>query len=547
MSTTTTSPAPEAPQDRTIFVLYVPGGAMLNLIPYLVLNHLEKITECPTTELFQVFDAVSGGTLPVVGLNMRDPQNPAQPKLTGHDGFELFCKHGPRYFPQIPGRMAKMWTANALNIFKDYVDPLEADELAIDELQDIFKELSQKAPWEYRDRIKRLEEIAISRWVTKKSQKEALQICEELDDISDEIDQLTDKIGELVFLRTSSSCLGIVFKKSALGIADMVLKHYANNYMFDPTVPKEIYQGILGENRLSDTIRSVYVSAYDIKTGKVKTFFSRKQDFFSTAPDNPTVTSEHNNKLWDIILASTANPFAFPPHVTEDGTVCTDKAPVHTPLTCIQDVLDHKPADAKVKLIVLGTGRYITKSSKMDDDTVKERYIKYGVAGNLVKGREIAELEHYVMSTMRDTIRQRIGNENIIEISPRMSPHTKTELMKFPSTDIMNASKENIEKIVQRAQDLIVEEDVAIRELAQMLVDNVYNLGRMDREKYVRVSERLGIRTTHEDVAEEHDDQKDIVDRNVPPGPGPLKRAFMFVTNMIRPTPKPPSGPAPRP
>ncbi|MBU0858326.1 MAG: hypothetical protein KJ667_00155, partial [Alphaproteobacteria bacterium] len=161
--------------------------------------------------------------------------------------------------------MAKMWTANALNIFKDFVDPLEADELAIDELTDIFKELYNKAPWEYRDRIKRLEEVSLSRWITKHSQKEALQICDELDDISDEIDQLTTKISELVFLRTSSSCLGIVFKKSALGVADMMLKNYANNYMFDPSVPKDIYQSILGQDRLSDTIRSVYVSAYDIK------------------------------------------------------------------------------------------------------------------------------------------------------------------------------------------------------------------------------------------------------------------------------------------
>lgn len=546
MSNDTPSPAPvAATKDRTIFVLYIPGGAMFGIIPALVLNHLEKITECHTTELFQVFDGVSTGSILVTGLNMRDAAQPEKPMLSGYQGFELFCKHGPRYFKQIPGRLAKMWTANALNVFIDTVDPLEADELAIDELRDLLKDLSQKTPWEYRDRVKRLEEIALGRWITKATRKEALQICEELDDISPEIDSITDKIGELVFLRTSTTCLGRVFRQSAMAGANFVLKNYANGYMFDPKIPLQNYQAIMGDRRLSDTIRSIYVSAYDIRSGKVKTFFHRKNDFFSTDPHLPGTTSEHDNKLWDVLMASTANPFAYPPHITEDGTVCSDKAPVHTPLTCIQDVLDHKPADAKVKLIVLGTGRYLSKDSKLDGDTVKERYIKYGVAGNLIKGREIAELEHYVMSSMRDTIRQRLGAENIVEISPRMSPHTKTELMKFPSTDSLNASKENIEKIVQRAQDLIVEEDEAIRTLAQDLVDNLYNLGQMDEEKYLRVSQRLGIRTTHADVADEHDGQREVIDRHVPPGPGPLKQAFTFVANIFRPRVKPPRPPAP--
>jgi hypothetical protein len=358
------------------------------------------------------------------------------------------------------------------------------------------------------------------------------------------VDNLTAKLSELSFLRTRTSRLGMVFKKAAIHAAKFVLNNYAHDYMFDPKIPLENYQGIMGDRRLSDSRRSIYISTYDIKSGKAKTFFCRKEDFFSTDPATPSVTSEANNKLWDVVLASTANPFAYPPHITEDGIICSDKAPVHTPLTCIQDVLDHKPADAKVKLVVLGTGTYITKNSKLDGDTVKERYIKYGVAGNLVKGREIAELEHYVMSSMRETIRQRIGNENIIEISPRMSPHTKTEMMRFPSTDILDASKENIEKIVQRAQDLIVEEDTQIRQLAQMLIDNLHNLGQMDDEKYNRVSLRLGVRAAPEEIIEDRQEQNEVIDRNVPPGPGPLKRAFDAVTSFFRPR-KPPAGPTP--
>lgn len=543
---TTPDPAPRAeqPPERTIFVLYIPGGAMLGIIPSLVLNQIEKLTECHATDLFQVFDGVSTGSILVAGLNLRDPEDAAKPQFSAHNSFELFCKHGPRYFPHIPGRMAKMWTANALNIFIDYVDPLASDELAIYEIRDLCQTLKEKVPLEYRDRLQHLEKIATSQWITKKTQHEVLQICDELDDLSDEINILTAKLSEVAFLRTSSSRLGTVFKKAAIGSAKFVLRNYAHDYLFDPNVPRENYQDFMRDTRLSNTLRSVYISAYDIQTGTVKTFFSRKKDFFSTAADNPSITSANDNKLWDIVMASTANPFAYPPHVTEDGRICSDKAPVHTPLHCIQDVLDNKPADARVKLVVLGTGNYITKNNKMDGETLRERYIKYGVAGNLVKGREIAELEHYVMSSMRETIRQRIGDDNIIDISPRLSPHTHTEMMKFPAKDVLNASKENIEKIVQRGQDLIVEEDAAIRNLCQSLVDNLHHLGQIDEEKYRRVTLRLGVRAAPEEIKEQRQEQNDIVDRNVPPPPGPLRRAFNTVTSYFRPR-RPPQGPLP--
>lgn len=536
------NPAPQ--KERTIFVLYIPGGAMLGIIPALVLNQLEKLTETHVTELFQVFDGVSTGSILVAGLNMRDKEDPSKPMLSAYNGFELFCKHGPRYFPEIPGRLTKMWVANALNIFIDYVDPLAADELAIKEIGGFCKKLRDEAPWEYRERVARLEELGTSRWLTKASRDEVMNICEELKDISENVDNLTAKIGELVFMRTSSNKMGIVFKKAAIQGSHVILNNYANNYMFDPKVPLENYQSIMGDRRLSDAMRSIYVSTYDIRNNQAHTFFCRKQDFFSRDPATPSVTSAHNNKLWDIVMASTANPFAYPPHITEDGTICSDKAPVHTPLNSIQDVLDHKPADAKVKLVVVGTGHYLSKDQTMDGDAVRERYVKYGVAGNLIKGHEIAELEHYVMSMMRETIRNRLGSENIIELSPRLSPHTKTEMLRFPSKDALDSSKGNIEKIVQRAQDFIVEEDPQIRNLAQMLIDNLHNLGQMDDEKYERVSHKIGVRPEADDFKEDHSDQDEVVDRNVPPEPGPIKKAFNRLANMLRP--RPPGGGGPR-
>lgn len=56
-------------------------------------------------------------------------------------------------------------------------------------------------------------------------------------------------------------------------------------------------------------------------------------------------------------MASTANPFAYPPHITEDKTLCIDKAIVHTPIYCVNDILANKPENADVKLVILGTGK----------------------------------------------------------------------------------------------------------------------------------------------------------------------------------------------
>lgn len=535
--------APPAP-DRTIYILYIPGGGMNGIMPALMLDRLEKLTGCSTSDLFQVFDGVSTGSILAAGMTLEDPARPGKAQLSGHDGFELFCHHGPAFFPDIPGRFSKMWIANALNTLLDYIDPQIADELAIDEIGETCDELLKKTPWEYHERVRRLRELATTHWLTQKKRNEALHICDELDDISDEIDQLTDKVNELIYWRILCTRISIGFRKAAIGACNFVLNNYAHDYLFDPEVQIGTYKKFMGERRLSDSLRSIYISAYDIQSGSPIVFFNRKADFFSRDPATPSITSKGNHKLVDVIMSSTANPFAVPPYTTEDGVVCSDKAPVHTPLHCVQDVMAHKPPDAKVKLVVLGTGKYFTKNQKVDNKTVRDRYIKYGVPGMMIKGKEIAELEHYVMGMMRDTVKMQLGEENIIELSPRLAPHNMTELKKFPSKNVLNASKDNIEKIVHRSMDFLVEEDDAIRSLAQELVDNLYNLGQIPDDKYAAACTNIGLKTGTDEIERKRKDMTDIIDRNVPPPPGPLKRLFSTLSGyMPRPRPR---GPAPR-
>jgi hypothetical protein len=538
--------APQAPQ-RTIFLLYVPGGAMLGLIPSIVLARLEELTETPTSGLFQAFDGVSTGSIVVAGANV--------PKMDSARITELFCEAGPTFFPPVPGRYGKMLTANIINVLQDQLDPAKYDRLLVNEINSVFNDMLAKLPEEERGRVNAIRDLATQRWLTGSAKKEILKSCEKLASEHTHLRTATNLIGELTFVRRSNSRLSILFKTVALGGMEKVKTHWANNYLFDSERPKQTYRNFLGDMRMGDCPRTLYISAYDTRQNKMVTFSNRKHDFFSPDPQSPSTTSKSNNKLWDAVMASTANPFAFRPHLTEDGVLCADKAPVHTPITSVQDILKHKPADAAVKLVIIGTSKYL--SSDLNEDELMKHYINYGVAGNVISGREISELEGYTMSAAHETLRTLLGEENIIEISPRLAPHTYSESQEFPSKDVLDASEENVKKILKRARTHLVEQDDQIRQLAQMLADNLHLLGQMDQAKYDRVSKRIGVKTeAHPLKTGIGKEIPNIYDRVF--GDHPLKKLFDKWTRNVWPQqppqpklpppaapPAPPESPAP--
>ena len=114
--------------------------------------------------------------------------------------------------------------------------------------------------------------------------------------------------------------------------------------------------------------------------------------------------------------------------------------------------------------------------------------------GNLIMGRETSELEAYTTSEALEDFGELLGKENIIEISPRMAPHSPEEEARFPSKDILNASRENMKKIIRRGRENLQNEDDRIRDLAQQLVDNLHLIGQMDDAKYERVCKRIGLK-----------------------------------------------------
>lgn len=473
-------------QKRTINILYIPGGGMLGIIPAVVLGRLEELTETPTIELFQVFEGVSTGSIIVGGVNM--------PGVTGERGAELFCMMGPKFFPDIPNRTAKMVVANGLSIFKEFadLDPLHTDSIKIKEIISHCDGLRAILPASEHDTIDELEKLSTKRWLTKGNAKTALQMCEELREHGDAAKKHSSSIAELLSVRKKTGLLSSTWRRAATAGINCIKSRWAKDYLFDPEVPKQTFRSLFGDHRLSDTLKSTYISAYDVVNQEIITFKNRKDDFFAMGDDTEGV-ADNDTKLWDAVMGSIAHQGAFPPHQMEDGRIVLDKAIVHQP-QAIDDVLENKPDDADVKVIVLGTGKLLDEEKDLDSDEIVQRYKENNILGNLLLGNEIAELEAYIMSSKINYFKEQLGDDHVIEINPRLSPHTTKEEEEFPSRNILDASEDNIRRILIRACKLIEDRDQELRALAQDLIDNLHVLGQIPDEKYERVSKKIGIK-----------------------------------------------------
>lgn len=491
MSDKETEPKPK----RTIFILYIPGGAILGLIPSMMLERLEELTETPTGHLFQVVDGVSTGSILAAGMGVRDKEDPTKPKISSKEMSKLFRRIGPKIFPDIKGRQAKLVTSNLLNFVEDNLDPTRVERGVLNRINKACNALSESiTDEEQKKTFIKLREVITSRWLTKSNKTYGLKLCGQLREANESLAKNIDHISGLFSLRPETGVLSRVFRQSAVGGAKLVKKAWAKNYMFDAEVPKKYFRKFFGENRLDESLLSIYISTYDLKNNRRYTFFSRKKDFFSTDPNTPSVTSKNNNKIWDTVMASVANPFAFPPHLTEDGLLCSDKAPVHTPFTSVLDVMKNKPDDADVKLVIMGCGTHLNKNLEDDDDdleTMAQDINRLGMIGNLARGKELAHITNYVMSGARAATRQMLGENNIVEFNPPLAPRSDAEQDQVPDRDVLNGTPENIDKIENRTKQYIEENDQEFRKLSLTLIENLRNIGRMDDAKYKRVKAEI--------------------------------------------------------
>jgi hypothetical protein len=477
---------------RTVYILYVPGGAMHGVVPGVILSRLEELSGTPTGNLFQVLNGVSTGSLIVAGTSVRSDTDPSRPRYLASNLTELFCYWGNKFFPEIKGRMTKYATANILHYIQDATDPSNADKFLIQDLRENIQNLitaHNKKPSLVHDLIE-LRRLSSEKYFSKSRIRRAAKACEKLinnPSLEPEMKKTLEHINTLILSRQPISFLNIQFNKAANGVMNMTKRLWAKDYMYDPKIFENMLKSHLGDSRMSDALKSVYISSYDLENRKMVTFFNRKADLFSNAPDTPSVTSEHNEKLWDAVMASSANPLAFPPHKLEDGTICSDKAVIHTPLACLEDIVKNAPEGVNIKMIYVGTGKF--KYEHEDD-----RYVNYGVLGNLMNGQEMDDLLRYTNSAAKQIIIDKLGEENFVELHPHLMPSRYEDLERMPTRNPLDASPENIKRLLGVARDYIQQEDIdrELKKLAFEMSDNLHKLGQMPDQKFEQVKKRCG-------------------------------------------------------
>jgi patatin-like phospholipase/acyl hydrolase len=547
--------ASDASKKPSVFILYIPGGGMMGIIPAMVLTKIESLTETPTRELFQVMEGVSTGSIIVAGLS--------QPDMSAKKGMQLFVEQGPRFFPDLPGRLRKMSLRNGLNLGKYFfnLDSSKTDFLKIREIHQICDRYkSRDITPEIATMIEDLREIATDTWLKSGAQKKILAMCETIATKDPENRRYCDAIAEIAAMRTYNNALSAVFKRSAAGFLDTIKDYFAakDEYLFDPDLPKEYYQETFGETRISDSPNSLYISSYDVVRNRAVTYSKFFQDPLHNNPEKGVIVQNDLTK-WDAVMSSTANPFAYPPHLTESNLLTTDKAIVHKPRS-VKDVLGHVSKDTRVVLFIAGTSKNLsedlidfiardlsgenemseTEQNRKKLKALSDYYTEFGVFGNMVLGREISELEGYTSSAAVDEFEDLLGKENVIQITPRTAPYTPKEEEEFPSGDPLDASRDNIKKIIRRGRKLIEDEDDQIRKVSQMLVDNLHVMNKIDNEKYTRLCRKIGLKMP--DTELERDTRQ--IEENIPSNDQStgLRRIWRAVSRSIFPASKTPNS-----
>lgn len=509
---------------RTVYVLYIPGGGLFAALAATSTKILEDLTEEDISTLFQIKSGVSGGSINVGGTSIPSPENPVRQKISGATSERYFMEQVSRFFPTIPRRMAKLFGTQLVHTSSDALDPLENERLQIEGINRACGRIRSRHEFlvnpSIAPHIKTIEALGNIQWLSKHDKQAVLKACEQIALSNEGCREDAEKIARLIHARSSERSLKRFFMRTAYaGLEKIKASQVEKEYFYPAQIAQDFYREAFGETRLSESLGSLYITVNDEEKKRPVTYYSRREDLFDLSPDAKRVVSPTDPKIWDLVMGSTANPFAYPNHTMEDGTICSDIATIHTPFKAIADAVTYKPADANVKLVILGTGRVL------DHDKHKQDIIDYnstrGVVGNLFKNKQMGMLHTGSMALFYEGAETLIGEGNIIEINPCLSSEDYEKALSLPSHDMTDGSAENMKKIQDFCDRFPERHMHQFLPLAFELVQNLYHLGRMTEEKYSRVTRKLGyepvlIPKEPEPVAEEAPAETNIIQFVIP-------------------------------
>ncbi len=468
--------------NKNIFVLYMPGSGVLNIIPAMIARRMEELTRRPLIQTIHIFEASSGGGILTGGLNV--------PGLSAKDGLKLYNYNAQHFLPSIPGRERNLLIKNGINALAHQfgIDPLQANEIKIRNIRTICGMLQQHGCESvYIDTIR---DSSVKRWLCANDIRQASYCCRVLAARHPEITKELRALQRNIYGRRVHSTVNCLFRRAALYTVGYINKKIGPNLFLNTDYARSLYEGLFGDRRMSDCLRTTFIYARDVKTGEPVPFYCKKN--LLDAPGGETLESSPKNPLLrDAIFASTSHPFGFTPYRTEDGDWFDDWASLHVPFASVEYALSQRPPGFGVKLIILHCG-LLTRPHDSIEEIIKN-HRETGILGSLMRGELLNHANRYVMGLAR--LKERLGPENVIEIVPRLYPERYDECEDdFPSHNLLDSSKKNRRRAIRQGRRTVNEYDPILCELAQLQIDTCFATGHMTLDDYIETTLHIGIK-----------------------------------------------------
>ena len=523
---------------------FAEGGGVLGKMFPVFGNDWEEKTGIPFGLAIHVKEGVSTGLPFMTGISIPDPENPMRPLYSCKDIMRMYDEDCAEMFKQKPRRLFNLLASNGINLAQHFIDPAQSreDRAHIERIKRYCDLLLEEVPEDRQKYVTLLRERASVIWLTKSNRDSALRL---FDKFTKEIPanpkkkiegykptekavEYVDEIGRLINRRSTGQkgLLRTLFMRSVLFSMDTVKTRLGprENRYHSPVVKEEIFKMRMKDRTPDQVIGSLYAAAYSPKKNSIVYFYSRRENLLDMSPTAPVAHLSHPGmKLWDINMATTANLLAFLPHVTEEGLLTVDKATIHAPGFVISQTIKYKPQAMGVINITLSTG--YTALRDRDDKQIYEFYAE----NSEVHQHFLDESKSYRTTDAHMDLAERIGEENIFYLSPRMSWKDYDEMINFPSLDITDASPENMAKIERRAEKYLRDKADLFNRLWQTLADNMYLLGHIDKPKFDEITNRLGVKAL---IEQEMASRNNVVPlhtataANIPPSHPPAKLAI---------------------
>ncbi len=530
---------------------FAEGGGVLGMMFPVIGHDWEEKTGIPFGRAIHVKEAVSTGMPFMTGISLYDPNNPGGMRYSCQELMAMYNDDCQIMFAKKPRRLFNLVATNGLNLAKRIIDPTESrkDRAHIERIKHYCDLLSAEVPQDKKATVAELRERASKIWLTRSDVDMCLKISKKISEDSPgntkkklepyvataSAKRYAEEIGFLLNRRSTAQkgLLSTLFARVGVYSMDKAMTFLGprENRFHSPEIKQQLFHSHMGDVPLTALAGSVYTAAFSPRDMSIFYMYSRRDNLLDMNPQAPVAEAHPPTmKAWDANMATTANLLAFPPHITEYGTLTADKATIHHSGFVISQILKYKPADMGVISITLSTGH--TAVNEMNDKQLYEFYADNGEIGN---DHFLEESKAYTTTAWHKDLATRIGEENIYYLSPRMSWKDLDEEREFPSTDITDGSPENMQKIKRRAEKYLHDKQDKINRLWQTLADNMYLLGHIDKPKFDDITARLGVRESMKQSATPLSSAPD----NILPFPASISQNMPTAAGTNPPPPKP--------